>query len=511
VKNLSLNIFILFLLINLLITGGRIASSDETSVYLLVENIVQHGKLDIPAGIVGNGSMADGKFYIWYEIGQALLAIPLYTAALGLSAVAQLPDHLRTLFIKAVMGTFNAFIGAWWAVLMFKFGSRFGYSKRASFLLTAALCLSTFALPYFKTFLREPLLALSILGACYYLYRWQHEENSSRFLLFAGAFAAGGVLVRVAYLMDALVYFLFVAYVLRNISDRMKQIAKAFFTLLFPILVSGAIIAWYNYARFGSVVNMGYQTAGITFHIPFYVGLFGLLLSPGKGFFFYAPLAIVGVFGLSKLVSQRKSFSYLWLSLIFVNLAFFSKYMAWGGDGSWGPRYLFPLLPFFILPVGEIFERGKKFHRTFAYGLIAAGFVIQLGGTTIYAGTYLREIGEYPYTRSWEDPEFLYKAHFVPYYSPIIGHWKMALRNVREHVDGNIPSLTISEETQSNRIPVQGNSEAALQHTLDYWFCYPLYIGYHSILFLIVPFFVLLLTTVQWLRVRRLLLDFQTA
>ncbi len=503
-KNLSFNIFLFFLLINLLITGGRIASSDETATFLLVESIVTRHSLDIPQGIVENGSMHDGKFYIWYEAGQALTAIPLYLVGSAAAAVIHLPEGLTTLFLKAVMGTFNAFVGAAYASLMFAFARRLGYSTRISFLLTLGLCIGTFALPYFKTFLREPLLALALLGTCYYLERWRTEPDSMRLLVFAGIFAGFGVLTRVAFIIHFPTIFIFIIYILRYHQHRVKSIVTSFIFLCLPIIFFGLIVIWYNVARFGNPFDLGYGNAGIAFNIPFYTGLFGLLLSPGKGFFYFAPVAIIGVVGLSRMLSQRHPSAMLWTGLIITYLLFYCKYFAWGGDGSWGPRYLMALLPFVLLPVGVILQAGNLLWKRATYILIALGVIIQLGGTSIYAGTYIREIGEFPYTKSFYDPEFLYKTHFIPNYSPLVGHWRMAIRNIKEHLSGNLPNLIMQQDQQTQRIPLQEESRSALGHTLDYWFCYPSYVGIHSSLFIIAPILLIAIIMFQWLRLKKL-------
>jgi hypothetical protein len=506
VKNLSLNIFLLFLLINLLVTGGRIASSDETATFLLVQSLVTRGSVDVPAGIVENGTEHDGKFYIWYEVGQAMLAAPLYLAGSAVGGLLHLPDNLKLLFLKAVMGTFNAFIGAAYATLMFAFGRRLGYSFRTSLLLSVALCLSTFAFPYFKSFLREPLLAFSLLGTCYYLERWNRDPLSTRWLFVAGGFMGLGMLTRVAFLLHLPVILLFIIWLVRRRQGTMKQSATALFSFLLPMIPFGLGVLWYNFARFQNPFDLGYGNAGIAFNIPFYTGLFGLLLSPGKGFFFFAPVTIVGTVGLFRLIRKKHPSALLWTGLFGVNLLFYCTYFAWGGDGSWGPRYLLALLPFAVLPVGSVLEEGRKGWKRFTYALVVLGIFIQLGGTTIYAGTYIREIGEYPYTRSFYDPEFLYKTHFIPNYSPLVGHWKMALRNIGEHLEGHQPVLNVRQEQSVQRIPVEGDTRLALGHTLDYWFCYPSYVGIHSIMFVVAPLILFMIVVVQSVRVRRLVI-----
>ncbi len=47
--------------------------------------------------------------------------------------------------------------------------------------------------------------------------------------------------------------------------------------------------------------------------------------------------------------SEPSASSAAWLLLI-------SRYYQWFGGGSWGPRFLVPLLPLWILPAAEVFK-----------------------------------------------------------------------------------------------------------------------------------------------------------
>lgn len=505
VKNYTFNIFILFLLLNLFLTGGRIASSDETATYLLVESIVTRGALDVPPGIVSNGVMHGGKFYIWYEVGHAIAAIPHYVAGSAIASMLGLPAELRTLFMKAVMGTFNAFVGALYAALLFMTARRLGISLRFAFFVTAGVVIGSFALPYFKTFLREPLVSLYLLAICYSILRWSEDDTIRRWLFLAGLFSGLAIITRFGFIINIPLVAGFIVYLLIKRNRIWRRIMVSIVAYSIPLVLCGAVVFWYNNARFGDPMDMGYGTAGVSFTTPVYVGLFGLLLSPGKGLIFFAPPAILGIAGLVRMYRMRHPMTPLWIGIIIINLLFYSTFMAWGGDGSWGPRYLLLLLPFVILPAGFLLETGGAAVRRTAGVLMVTGTLIQLGGTTIYAGTYLREMGEFPYTRSFDDPEFLYRTHFIPNYSPIVGHWRMALRNIGRHLKGEIPELLPRKEEGLSRIPLGPGGIDALRHTLDYWFCYPLYAGYRSPLLAIAPSILLLLLAWQAVRVRTLI------
>ena len=64
-------------------------------------------------------------------------------------------------------------------------------------------------------------------------------------------------------------------------------------------------MALYNWYRFNSIVDFGYPDKAWTTFLP--TGLFGLLISPGKGLFWYTPVAILALWGLVNLYHRQRS------------------------------------------------------------------------------------------------------------------------------------------------------------------------------------------------------------
>ena len=69
----------------------------------------------------------------------------------------------------------------------------------------------------------------------------------------------------------------------------------------------------------------------------------------------------------------------------------------------------------------------------------------------------------------------MYKAHYVPSYSPAWGHLKMAVQNWGGFLAGEKPRLTVT--SGSDRIPLPDSDRAQLRDTLDFWFAYAYYAG----------------------------------
>ncbi|MBS4029541.1 MAG: phospholipid carrier-dependent glycosyltransferase [Ignavibacteriales bacterium] len=489
---LQRRLFWLVLLACLFVSGARLASSDENAMFLLVESIVTRGALDIPPNIIDNGSYFGEKFYIWAEIGEALLILPFYVIGKIFSYFVPFKEQFTPLFVKAVVSTMNAVFGAFLAVVFFRLCRLFSYSVRTAVFLSFTLCFGTFLFPYLKTISRDVQLAFFLLGSCYCLFSYSREkERSGRQWIFAaGVFAALGVLNKIVFLLNVPILAMYVLYVSFLQKEKISWWKNG---IIFSLPFAGAflVFAVYNFLRFGNILEMGYH-GGTSFTTPLYYGMYGLLFSAGKGLFFFAPITILLFWGTKVFFQRFRAEAFLIFSLLLANLLLYAKYIAWAGDGSWGPRYLVCILPLAILPLGIFFEESSPLRKRIIFALAIVGVFIQLGGVSIYFGNYLRSIGEYPYDKGFEHPDFMAKSHFNPYHSPILGHWRMVERNLEEHLEGKIPQLVPSESDANQRIPFQKSEQEKLLHTFDYWFMYGIYAGFSPIFLFGLAFIVLL-------------------
>ncbi|MBA4312926.1 MAG: hypothetical protein C0417_09875 [Chlorobiaceae bacterium] len=464
-------LFLFILSILFFISGARLVSSDEVSMYLTVENIIKNGSFAIPFPDAPNSTTLDGKSYTWYEAGNIIAGIPMYLIGYGITSIISISPSLSTLIIKAAVSLTSAFVGAWIAIMFYSLSRYYGVTRRLSVGMAIALILTTFLLPYLKMFMREPILALCMIGGTGYIIR-ALKEKKSKDVIIAGIFIGYGILTKLAFVINLLPLGLYIFWKIFTGKNDMKFSVLLKFSI--PIILIGFMgTGLYNFIRFSNPLNTGYA-GGTSFNIPFYVGMFGLLFSPGKGMFWFAPLLLLIFPTINEFRKHHRDETYLIGGMFIVNLILSSVYIAWGGDGSWGPRYLSPFLPLFFLMIAFYLNRAQKIVKQFAITLTVLGFIVQIGGISIYAGAYLREIGEYPYQKNFDDPEFLSKAHFIPNYSPIIGHWKMLKRNIGEHLEGNYPRLGISQDTPDKRLPIGEEDRSKLLHTIDFWFTYGL-------------------------------------
>jgi len=461
----TLRVFLFFLTAFLSVSSGIIASSDGVTIFNVTQAIVERGEISVSGDNVSIG--VGDKLYSRYGIALSAVAIPLYL--LGKLVSFLIPAQFHSLILKGSVSATNAMVGGLVCLLFFLTGQELGYSPRVSFQLAMSFAFSTFFIVYAtKSFFTQPLEAFALLAAAYFLLKGR-SEPSPRSLWLAGLFAGLGVLTKFAFIVNLPIL---TAYVLA-ISCKGRR-ARDLTVFSAPVAVFFALALGYNYARFGSVLKTGYSVAA-GFTTPLFVALYGLLFSSGKSLFLYAPIAVLGLASMRAFAKNYRREMWLLLGLFSVNLLMIAKYRDWGGEGSWGPRYLTLVLPCLVLPIGSVLASGSVAVRRGFLALSLVGVLVQFGGVSIHYGTYYRAIGEFPYTAAISDPLFMYKAHYVPNYSPAWGHLKMAGQNWGKFLRGEKPTFTIM--SGSERIPLSDADREKLIDTLDLWFAYAYYAG----------------------------------
>jgi hypothetical protein len=137
---------------------------------------------------------------------------------------------------------------------------------------------------------------------------------------------------------------------------------------------------------FGDFWDFGYPPAAEggrrlnTFETPLTTGLFGLLLSPGKSLFLFAPPLLLAVPGLWLLARKDRALALLAMAMPAVYLIFFARYTQWEGGYCFGPRYLVPVIPLMALGLGFVLARRGGKILWLAVLLAIAGFLVQAVG-----------------------------------------------------------------------------------------------------------------------------------
>jgi hypothetical protein len=153
-----------------------------------------------------------------------------------------------------------------------------------------------------------------------------------------------------------------------------------------PVLIAIVVNGIQNHMRSGTIFQTGYEGQGWT--TPILEGLSGLLLSPGKGLAFFSPLSILAVVGLVILWRTGwRSEATLIGSLFVTQLLFYSRWWAWAGGWTWGPRFLVSTQALLVLGLLPWLENRKG--RILVAALATMGFLVQIIGVTTDTADYM--------------------------------------------------------------------------------------------------------------------------
>jgi hypothetical protein len=173
-----------------------------------------------------------------------------------------------------------------------------------------------------------------------------------------------------------------------------------------PRLLGGAIIPlslllWYNHTVFGCPWCTGYAVEShVGWSTPLHQGLLGILFSPSKGLLAYSPVFIFSFLGIVaswKTEIRDENTTWLFRYLGFAALGFIllmSKWHAWHGGWSFGPRMLVdatPLLILFIVPALQWTRYDRRIVAVLA-GLAILSLCVQLVGLSMFDFGWYREV-----------------------------------------------------------------------------------------------------------------------
>jgi len=460
--------------------GGRVVGSDEVTMLELSRALLRGG-IVVPEGATVRGP--DGRLYTKNTAGQAVLALPLVALSETGAAALGLDPAKRVLAVRFGASFFNALVTALLLGVFYAGARALGAGGGAALAGAALLGFTTPTWIYAKSFMAEPLQALGLLLVLLPAALLPAAAPRARGRL--GLVAGLGVLIAVSAKLTMLPLAL--ACLVPLIGAPLEAWAGPALGLALALAGHAA----YGWARFGTPFETGYgaQASPAAFSTPALVGLYGLLISSGKGVAWFAPAVWLAPAGWRTATRRagrnRARWSELtpagraaWgtLALWAVGLAMYCRFQHWAGDGSFGPRYLVPLLPPALLLVAFALHRASRALRRAALALGILGLLVTLGGVGVYFGAQMREAGDYPYTLPLEDPRFMSDSHFNPCYSPIAGHWAMLARNLGEHLQGAMPRIS-GTVAPGSRLGLSPVDQAALLRGLDFWWLYALYAG----------------------------------
>ncbi len=463
-------LFALLMAVYLASGSGRFRIVDEVSIFGVTESVAKRASLDTNAiawtqwvnspGEVLGAFGPQGDVFSKKGPAPALLAAPFYLIGWlsGLLPVAALRlSMLQTAF------WFNAAVTALTAVVLARLALVLGYRLRAALAAGLLFGLGTLAWPYATHFFGEPLSTLALLGCIDALVRLR-QTGLARFAAWAGI--AAGIMIATsaaqAVLLAPFGVYLLWASASQRIGESEREAARSanqrdatrrfavrhsafvirvFATLLafiVPLLVAAGLLALYNQVRFGAPFSTGYHfDTGEGFTANWLQGLWGLVFSPYRGLFWYTPLALASVLAWPAFIRRHRAEGWLLLAVTVVMIGLFGKWWMWWGGFAWGPRFLVPLSPLFVVVLLPWLAGGlrRRWARIVLAALAAVSVAVQVLAVSANYVNYeiaLRAL----YPTDWVDPlKYGPPALFNPAHSPVLGQVRLLWENAAANLD----------------------------------------------------------------------------
>jgi hypothetical protein len=313
-----------------------------------------------------------GHRYSAYALGFAGLSLPLYFAGHALHLlVPAAPDTGPERFFVSLL---NAPVTAATAVMILLFAMALGHSRRTAML--AALCygLLTMAWQHSKDCYEQPLEALCGLTAMACAYVASRVETGRwKWLFAAGAALGAGVVIRETAVLFLPGLLLLIGWNMVSAKRRAGAAAAELAAFAIGFAVFASIAGWYNWLRTGSPFVTGYLVTGLgyRFATPWYRGLAGLLISPGRGLFIYSPALIASCFGMRAFWRRDPALATCFGLIAAAYLAFYCRYNTWDGGVSWGPRFMLSLVPPAVLVLAEFLQWPARSRGRWAWRVLS--------------------------------------------------------------------------------------------------------------------------------------------
>ena len=425
-------LFALLLSIYTMSSSGRFHIVDEVSLFAVTESLATRSEADTNAiawtqwvnspGEVLGAFGPDGEVYSKKGPGPALAALPWYAGARALSLLGVGLGILQSTLL------WHGVVTAATAALLFLATTRLGYRNRTAMLMGLLFGLATIAWPYANQFFGEPLSAFGLLLAFYSILSWRQSGYTS-WMVMAGI-GAGLMLATVTahiLLVGVLGLYATVAWWRQRENDPSASagsnpslhLVRGLVAFAIPIAIAGGLLLLYNDVRFGNPLETGYHfDSGEGFTNPFFSGFWGLIFSPYRGVFWHTPLFFASLISFPAFWRRHRleAAAIALLSLVLVVL--YSLWWMWWGGFAWGPRFLVPLTPLWVLliaPLGQKYVnvvtrqpwrnwwRGLRWNGLALVALAALSFLVQLGAVTQNYVNYEILLRSF-YPTDWEDP-----------------------------------------------------------------------------------------------------------
>lgn len=264
--------------------------------------------------------------------------------------------------------------------VLFLIGRTFNFSYKNSVIISMLYGFSTIVWPYSQTSLNSVSMVFFILLG-YLFFRWFQKNHSCLYLIICGTSLGFAFNLRPDTVIFTSILALLFLFIIKSQKGRIKKIIS----FSGPIIAFMIFFDWINFVKYqegmiskmamslvSKIENMSMvidpttvmsnDSLGITNSLP--VAMFGLLFSPGIGLFIFAPILFTSIISFFDFYKKNKFECFFFLGIITIFVVWFAGFWApWHGLQGWSARYMLPIIPFLLIPLGASLEirRGKLF------------------------------------------------------------------------------------------------------------------------------------------------------
>jgi hypothetical protein len=359
----------------LAVFSGHSYSIDGVLIYRQAVSIVDDHSLRFSTPLWWGDTFTTSK----YGIGLSLLYLP-GVALLSLFGSPPVPGAAGSydwnLFygdlVYAVGGApIHLLVGVATAFLVARLVRELGGGEAVALLALLAYGIGSPAIVYARGDFSQPLLGLCLTAGL--LAAFHHRRTGGAGSLVAmAAGLVGGLLTRPvegSFLLPALLLVAGSARAEGGRRPRYATIAAIAGAYLLGLAVTGLV----NWGRAGTPLATGYGGGWTT---PLWIGLPGLLVSPGRSIILAFPLLLLAPLGLWRLLATGQRSAALAIAGVVLALLFNNAlWSQWWGSWSWGPRLLIPALPLLAVPAAIGAASLRPAWRTWLPALLLLGGV----------------------------------------------------------------------------------------------------------------------------------------
>lgn len=340
---------------------NNFVSSVERGRYALTRAIVEDKKLSIDKYkdfSAPDLSLKNGHYYSRFPAGMSFMMTPFHKIALKFST--QIPYIFEFGIISIIAAL---------TISLFYIIGRLGdFSAGPSFIVSISFGVSTLIYSFAGGFWSH-IFSILFITLCLISFLIFYNKKKLISILFFGLFYA--LSISIDYPNAIIIFPLFLLIIVSLFKSSKKKMFSGIFLLLIPLLVFGSAISLYNKSTFGSPFKIG-QSSGSSVGSRFkasiipikvwnaegvfddrrlFPGLISQTLSPERGILIFSPVLLLAIFGFFNLYKRDKHLSIALLSIVSLNIIFYSIWQDYWGGWSYGPRYLIASIPILILPL----------------------------------------------------------------------------------------------------------------------------------------------------------------